>query len=897
MGAVTAVGTSTFAGGIEGAGSLSLAGSATSTFANGISLSDGCFAIDNVCIGNTAVTLSSDANYNTKAGTGALTSLTSGSMNASFGYEAGGADTTGGQNAFIGTRSGRYNTGGRNNSFLGSYSGYYNILGSQNVFSGSRSGFYNITGSSDTFSGYESGFWNSTGSQNLFSGSYSGYSNQTGGSNVFLGDHAGYSNTTGSTTVAIGRDALYNSTVSSTTAIGFESLKANTRGIENTALGYQSGLANTLGFANSFVGYRAGRSNTTGGSNVFIGDNAGYSNTTASSTIAIGANAGRLYSGINDGNIFIGDSAGYNAGVAAYGLTFIGYQSGYNTTSGYGNTFSGYKSGMANTTGKWNTFSGYYAGKENVSGISNSFFGVDAGRQSLGTGNTLVGYGAGSAINSGSNNTAVGYNSGDIITNGAANTFIGSGADGIISWVSTSTALGYNAQVATSSSMILGAATGDGVVWVGTGTTSPAAKFSIQQTANTSQGGLYLAGMGGDARAFYMDASGVLSFAGGDTGTVNVATLNAAGAWTNASDISYKQNIQDLGERYGLQTLIQLKPRYYEMKGTNQPQIGFIAQELKPLVPEVVDGEEGKMGISYGNLAALTVQSIQDLTTILGIEVCGNPISTATSTECGNPISTTSSPVSNIILSGISSVRLDQIESDILALKNASSSASSIIHNSLLGAVTDWVGNSISAVPASFKDLISDKITVVNLNADVISANKILSNKGVVVKDKTTGENYCIFVDNGVLKNTAGDCESAGVSSDLLPPAVSENINLTINGNNPAEIFVGDTYNDLGVIAVDGEGHDLSVQYFVNGIKVEQISLDTSTSTTYTIDYVARDGAENTATSTRTVIVKPRESSLFVPSVDEPFVGDVATSSDIFEDAVSSSSADTVGND
>jgi len=44
-----------------------------------------------------------------------------------------------------------------------------------------------------------------------------------------------------------------------------------------------------------------------------------------------------------------------------------------------------------------------------------------------------------------------------------------------------------------------------------------------------------------------MDTSGVLSFYGGDTaGTLNTATLNAAGEWTNASDISYKKNIEKL---------------------------------------------------------------------------------------------------------------------------------------------------------------------------------------------------------------------------------------------------------------------------------------------------------------------------------------------------------------
>ncbi|MCX6716279.1 MAG: hypothetical protein NT077_04710, partial [Candidatus Taylorbacteria bacterium] len=54
-------------------------------------------------------------------------------------------------------------------------------------------------------------------------------------------------------------------------------------------------------------------------------------------------------------------------------------------------------------------------------------------------------------------------------------------------------------------------------------------------------------------------------------------------------------------------------PRSYTMKGSNLPQVGFIAQELKPLIPEVVDGTDGSMGISYGNLVAVAFQAIKEL--------------------------------------------------------------------------------------------------------------------------------------------------------------------------------------------------------------------------------------------------------------------------------------------
>ena len=94
---------------------------------------------------------------------------------------------------------------------------------------------------------------------------------------------------------------------------------------------------------------------------------------------------------------------------------------------------------------------------------------------------------------------------------------------------------------------------------------------------------------------------------------------------------------------------------------------------------------------------------------------------------------------------------------------------------------------------------------------------------------------------------------SAGTptTSSSTPPQI------TIAGNNPAHIIVGDTYQDLGATAKDNEGHELGVKTFLNGALVSDIVLDTSTTTTATIDYVATDTWGNTATATRWVIIEP----------------------------------------
>ncbi len=83
--------------------------------------------------------------------------------------------------------------------------------------------------------------------------------------------------------------------------------------------------------------------------------------------------------------------------------------------------------------------------------------------------------------------------------------------------------------------------------------------------------------------------------------------------WFNASDSTLKRNIQNL-QKYGLADLMKMRSVSYSYKAdsTNKLEIGFIAQEMKLIVPEVVLGDEGYMGISYGNLVPVLVNAIKE---------------------------------------------------------------------------------------------------------------------------------------------------------------------------------------------------------------------------------------------------------------------------------------------
>ncbi|MEI6750727.1 MAG: tail fiber domain-containing protein, partial [Bacteroidota bacterium] len=87
----------------------------------------------------------------------------------------------------------------------------------------------------------------------------------------------------------------------------------------------------------------------------------------------------------------------------------------------------------------------------------------------------------------------------------------------------------------------------------------------------------------------------------------------------NSSDRRLKRDILPLS-KYGLKQVMQLNPVTYIYKAdsTNTNQVGFIAQEVQQIIPEVVTGKEGdlskgeSLGIVYSNLVPVLTKAIQD---------------------------------------------------------------------------------------------------------------------------------------------------------------------------------------------------------------------------------------------------------------------------------------------
>ena len=93
----------------------------------------------------------------------------------------------------------------------------------------------------------------------------------------------------------------------------------------------------------------------------------------------------------------------------------------------------------------------------------------------------------------------------------------------------------------------------------------------------------------------------------------NEGSLNNAGTWTNGSDIAFKKNVADI--EYGLSTVLDLQPRKYQMKIDDANDIGFIAQEMETVIPEIVhtNANNGYKSLDYGAITAVLVKAVQEL--------------------------------------------------------------------------------------------------------------------------------------------------------------------------------------------------------------------------------------------------------------------------------------------
>jgi hypothetical protein len=174
-----------------------------------------------------------------------------------------------------------------------------------------------------------------------------------------------------------------------------------------------------------------------------------------------------------------------------------------------------------------------------------------------------------------------------------------------------------------------------GNVFVGGTSVINSPKFSVIGSGVWDGGciGLSNTGTGGQVytifstnNAFSQGGSNLL-FYNATLGTNNLILYSNGNYDFMGSDVSdrrLKQDIEDLN--YGLDEIMELSPKSYHLKsknnleGSNQTTLrkryGFIAQEIQPVLPDAITGEETEtdyLGLDYNGVLAVAVKAIQEL--------------------------------------------------------------------------------------------------------------------------------------------------------------------------------------------------------------------------------------------------------------------------------------------
>lgn len=332
-------------------------------------------------------------------------------------------------------------------------------------------------------------------------------------------------------------------------------------------------------------------------------------------------------------------SASVNIAHASPTNTLAGNKAGNSLTTGSHNSAFGATALQANQKGDFNTAVGYGAlrsttGSDNVAVGNQALFENKAGGF-----NVAVGDGALKNVVSGSSNIGLGEDAGFNITNGDNNVCIANqgaaGQSGVIrigtDGTHSTTLLAGNVGIGTGqpntklhvigSDLFIGRAK--------SGRFAGAAGFDFN--SNSSGNGFMIEQVSGESAGIYFDADSIKMWSAGDNNrllsildedsmTEQFAIDGGGNAIANGVTLTssrrFKENVAPIGN--ALEKVMKLQGVTFDWNKDRggKSDIGFIAEDLGKILPELVLWEKNgtdAVGIEYANVTAVAVEALKEL--------------------------------------------------------------------------------------------------------------------------------------------------------------------------------------------------------------------------------------------------------------------------------------------
>jgi len=325
--------------------------------------------------------------------------------------------------------------------------------------------------------------------------------------------------------------------------------------------------------------------------------------------------------------------------------------------------------------------------------------------------------------------------------------------------------------------------------------------------------------------SFVMLGTGYVGLGLGTTDPANRLELpnasSAAGtgrayAWITYSSGRWKENVTPISS--ALDKITMLNPVYFDWKAEygGKHDIGFIAEQVGKVVPELVQYEANGVdaaSLDYAKMSSMAIAGIKELnsktdsyiassTNSLDIfrqnlvELAGAPCIDAT-TCVSKSLSQLTADVASMAASSTVSemviqvsdlqINLDDLATQVQALEDMASTTLAVNTAMVTRIAIEEASSTVLAVTSStsFIETISiavqrmlqtstdwfmEKLTAHIAYIDRVEAQTVAVSKGLEMSDQSTGSVYCVTILDGELNKRSGSCETASTTPSLLTP-------------------------------------------------------------------------------------------------------------------------------